>query len=217
MERYDQLAVNFSMHGLRRIRFKEVSMSQELPEGVRRRYNVVDDETRITVFSCDIEKKHLGGITRFHKDELNIAFLQSTGGAGNAWALSGPDGLHCGDVSSRNGDSKSSWLANRADGASFAITEQSQLPQSIMRSALEIPADAYSIVKGDQEVGVIARLPRGKPQAKRRGLFRHITKLVTSYDWVLQLAEDFSEDEIMLFSSATLATLEITLLVEDAA
>ena len=64
---------------------------------------------------------------------------------------------------------------------------------------------------------MIARLPRGKPQAKRRGLFRHITKLVTSYDWVLQMAEDFSEDEIMLFSSATLATLEITLLVEDAA
>lgn len=216
MERYDQSAVNFSMHGLRRIRFKEVSMSQELPEGVRRRYNVVDDETRITVFSCDIEKKHLGGITRFHKDELNIAFLQSTGSASNAWSLSGPDGLHCGDISCRNGEEKS-WRANKADGSSFAITEQNRLPQSVMRSALEISEEAFSIVKGDQEVGVIARLPRGKPQAKRRGLFRHITKFVTSYDWVLQMGEEFSQDEIMLFSSATLATLEISQLANDAA
>lgn len=190
MERYDQSAVNFSMHGLRRIRFKEVSMSQELPEGVRRRYNVIDDETRITVFSCDIEKKHLGGITRFHKDELNIAFLQSTGGASNVWSLSGPDGLHCGDISCRNGEQKS-WRANKADGSSFAITEQKKLPQSVMRSALEVAEGAFSIVKGDQEVGVIARLPRGKPQAKRRGLFRHMTKLVTSYDWVLQLGKSF--------------------------
>ena len=86
-----------------------------------------------------------------------------------------------------------------------------------MRSALEGSPEAYAIVKGDQEVGVIARLPRGKPEAKRRGLFRHITKFVTSYDWVLQMGEDFSQDEIMLFASATLATLEITLPVERAA
>lgn len=204
------------MHGLRRIRFKEVSMSQELPEGVRRRYDVVDDETRITVFSCDLEKKHLGGITRFHKDELNIAFLQSAGSASNSWSLSGPDGLHCGDISRLGGD-KNAWRASKADGSSFAISEQSKLPQSIMRSALEGSPEAYSIVKGDQEVGVIARLLRGKPEAKRRGLFRHITKLVTSYDWVLQMGEDFSQDEIMLFASATLATLEITLPVERAA
>ena len=87
------------MHGLRKIRFKEVPVSNGLPDGVRRRYDVVDDETRITVFSCDIEKKHLGGITRFHKDELNIAFLQSAGSTSNAWSVSGPDGLHCGDIS----------------------------------------------------------------------------------------------------------------------
>lgn len=204
------------MHGLRRTRFKEISMSQELPEGVRRRYDAVDDETRITVFSCDLEKKHLGGITRFHKDEINIAFLQSAGSASNSWSLSGPDGLHCGDISRLGGD-KNAWRASKADGSSFAISEQSKLPQSIMRSALEGSPEAYSIVKGDQEIGVIARLPRGKPEAKRRGLFRHITKFVTNYDWVLQMGEDFSQDEIMLFASATLATLEITLPVERAA
>lgn len=204
------------MHGLRRIRFKEISMSQDLPEGVRCRYDAVDDETRITVFSCDLEKKHLGGITRFHKDELNIAFLQSAGSASNSWSLSGPDGLHCGDISRLGGD-KNAWRASKADGSAFAISEQSKLPQSIMRSALEGSPEAYSIVKGDQEVGVIARLPRGKPEAKRRGLFRHITKFVTNYDWVLQMGEDFSQDEIMLFASATLATLEITLPVERAA
>ena len=116
----------------------------------------------------------------------------------------------------RNGD-KSSWLASKSDGSSFAVIEQKNLPQSIMRSTLEISEDAYSIVRGDKEVGVITRLARGKPQAKRRGLFRHITKLVTSYDWVLQLGEDFSEEEIMLFSSAALATLEISLAVDRAA
>ncbi len=216
MERCSPAAISFSMHGLRRIRFKEVSMSPELLEGVRRRYNVIDDETCINVFSCDIEKKQLGGITRFHKDELNIAFLQSTGSASNAWSLTGPDGLHCGDISGRNGD-KSSWLANKSDGSSFTVIEQKKLPQSIMRSALELSENAFSIVRGDQEVGVIARLARGKPQAKRRGLFRHITRLVTSYDWVLQMGEDFSEEEIMLFSSAALATLEITLTMDRAA
>lgn len=204
------------MHGLRRVRFKEVPMSHGLPEGVRRRYDVVDDETRITVFSCDLEKKQLGGITRIHKDELNIAFLQSAGGAGNSWSLTGPDGLHCGDIS-RLGGEKNIWRASKVDGASFAIGEQVSLPPSITRSALDGSPEAHSIVKGDQEVGVIARLPRGKPETRRRGLFRHITKLVTSYDWVLQLGEDFSQDEIMLFTSATLATLEITLPIERAA
>lgn len=204
------------MHGLRKIRFKEVQVSNALPDGVRRRYDVVDDETRITVFSCDIEKKHLGGITRFHKDELNIAFLQSAGSTSNAWSLSGPDGLHCGDISRLGGDNNN-WRASKANGSSFAISEQEKLPDSIMRSALEGSPEAYSIVKGDQEVGVIARLPRSKPEAKRRGLFRHITKLVTNYDWVLQMGEDVTQDEIMLFVSATLATLEITLPIEHAA
>lgn len=204
------------MHGLRKIRFKEVPVSNALPDGVRRRYNVVDDETRKTVFSCDIEKKHLGGITRFHTDELNIAFLQSAGDTSHAWSLSGPDGLHCGDISRLGGDNNN-WRASKADGASFTISEQGNLPQSIVRSPLQESPEAYSIVKGDQEVGVIARLPRGKPEAKRRGLFRHITKLVTSYDWVLQMGEDFTQDDIILLSSATLATLEITLPVEHAA
>lgn len=216
MECWHRSAIKFSMHGLRKIRFKEISASNALPDGVRRRYDVIDDETRITVFSCDIEKKHLGGITRFHKDELNIAFLQSAGSTRNAWSLSGPDGLHCGDISRLGGDS-SNWRASKANGSSFAISEQEKLPDSIMRSALEGSAEAYSIVKGDQEIGVIARLPRGKPEAKRRGLFRHLTKLVTNYDWVLQMGEDFTQDEIMLFASATLATLEITRPIEHAA
>lgn len=202
------------MHGLKSIRFKQHPSGVRLPKGVRRRFHAIDDKTGITMFTCDLEKLFLRGGTRIHKDELNIAFLnsalESPPKMSTTWQLLNNGGLNLGSIIQRD-TGQSGWLAYSAGGRDFELYEQTRLASKIARSSLGGSPDAYSVVENGIEIGIIQRLPRKRPHQKRRGLFRHITKLMTSYDWVLQLDADFTQDELMLLSAATLAVIEITI------
>lgn len=207
------------MQDFQTIRFMQItsqsSGGEPLPRGVRRRYEIVrsdGSEGRIMPFLiCDTEKSFLRGITRFHHDGANVAYLSAANRQGTAWELEGDDNKPLGDVIARDVQ-KSGWQTTTPQGRAFDIYEQANVDKNIVRSTLGIWPDAYACIEGTQEIGVIRREDRCEEQTRsgRPSFLGRLKKLMVTHDWVFSQLGNVSPEEELLLISGMLAIIEVT-------
>lgn len=215
------------MSKLQTIRFMQVSNqssgSEPLPRGVRRRYEIVRNESSEgnidPCLICDTEKSSLRGITRFHHNGLNTGFLSSANRHGTAWELENVDSKRMGDVTARD-TLKSSWQAATPEGRTFEIYDQTSVGKDILRSTLGSWPDAYACIEGTKEVGVIRREERCQKTHKwrshkkgrpgRPSFLGRLKKLMVTHDWVFSHTASVTPEEELLLISGMLTIIEIT-------
>lgn len=205
------------------------SGNEPLPRGVRRRYEIVRDESSKgniePCLICDTEKSLLRGITRFHHNGLNVGFLSASNRQGTAWELEDVDSKRMGEVTARD-MLKSSWQARTPQRRIFEIYDQANIGEDILRSTLGSWPDAYTCIEGLQEVGVIRREERGQRSCKAGGHDRgrgydrgrsgrpsflgRLKKMMVTHDWVFSHTENITPEEELLLISSMLAIIEVT-------